>query len=152
MSFRYQSKLFSAFLFMVILLQPGFHASKQTAGLGGDAAPGAAVNFAQSMHKAAEVQIYTVGEHVLKFGCEGSIIAAENHALCIDYVNANIVLPSPAKVESLTPMTRGEVRPFGTVSYRELWDGVTLVYHRTSTGVLESTYLVDDEANEGPEA
>lgn len=102
--------------------------------------------------KAAEalsLMQYTSSGHVLGFTSQSMYIGTGSHALRVDFVDANIV--TPLSVDSDTPSNgtpKGLADPpphLTTISYANLWDGVTLTYD--STGIVRSTYLLEPYAD-----
>jgi len=90
-----------------------------------------------------ELQQYTAGGHVLGFRKGEMFVASGDHALRLEFLNANPVSPV-GEGGSANPKKGHEVAPpLGKVSYRDLWDGVTLVYENPGSGVVKSTYHVE---------
>ena len=92
-----------------------------------------------------ELQQYTAGGHVLGFRKGEMFVASGDHALRVEFVNANLAGPigeggsaNPKKGHDIAP-------PLGRVMYRDLWDGVTLVYENHGSGVVKSTYHIEAE-------
>jgi hypothetical protein len=91
----------------------------------------------------------TAGGHILGFGKDNVWIASGDHALRIEFVNARPVSPEDEcisaanKEESLDSRNnRQAAEPLERVRYRDLWEGVTLMYERHTGGVVKSTYIV----------
>ena len=85
---------------------------------------------------------FVSGDHVLGFRKGDMFIASGVYALRIEFVNARPVSPADEGVSLDTENNRQDVKLLGRVSYRDLWDGVTLVYEKHNTGVVKSTYTV----------
>jgi hypothetical protein len=90
-----------------------------------------------------EIKPYTAGGHILGFRKGEIFVASGNHALKVEFVNANPVSPigeggsaNPKKGHDVAP-------PLGRMTYRDLWDGVTLVYENHGSGVFKSTYRIE---------
>ena len=69
--------------------------------------------------------------HTLGFDQRSVHIADSDHALTIKFLGANSVAP-----EAMS----------GKVSYKNIWNGVTLVYAKDDTAILESTYYIAPQA------
>ncbi len=75
---------------------------------------------------------YQVGGHVLGFGTSGLLIASADHALKIDWAGGRAASPAAANGEG-----------FGRVAYENIWPAVTLIYEKSESGLLKSTYQVE---------
>jgi hypothetical protein len=86
-----------------------------------------------------ELLQFTSAGHVLGFESSGIYAVTGNHALRVEFVNANTVLPysADASNEDAVPLT--------SVTYPNLWDGVTLTYD--ATGIVRSTYRLEPYAD-----
>jgi hypothetical protein len=85
---------------------------------------------------------FTSGGHVLGFGEKGIVVAAANHMLSIDFLNANVVAPeSDGAITQENKST--QTSRLGSVSYPDVWDGVKLVYEASGDSIMKSTYYVD---------
>jgi hypothetical protein len=89
-----------------------------------------------------ELLQYTAGGHVLGFRKAEMFIASGDHALRVDFVNARPVSPREEINSSDLEKNRDVAQPLGRVSYRDLWDRVTLIYEKHGSGVVKSTYHV----------
>jgi len=89
-----------------------------------------------SRAEAQEMLQYTSGGHRLGFDATGMLVAAGDHALRVDFVNANATKPASSS-------TDGGV--FASTTYANLWDGVTLTYD--AVGIIRSTYEVAARAS-----
>jgi len=86
---------------------------------------------------------FTAGGHVIGFGDTGVYVAAGDHALKTGFVGARRVKPQARR--SSRGASRGassKAQPLERVTYRDLWDGVTLVYERDQSGIIKSTYRI----------
>jgi hypothetical protein len=95
------------------------------------------------------LQFKTTG-HVLGFGKDNVLIASGDHALQIEFVDAQPVSPEGGGISWMNnaepPDLRSRhqsVEPMGRVSYRHLWEDVTLLYERHAGGVVKSTYIIE---------
>ncbi len=108
---------------------------------------GAARTAAGSCRLSDRVQ-YTAGGHVLDFSSGSLVAAGADHALQIQYIGARPTTPRATDPD--TQPSRG-ARPLDTVTYSNLWQGVSLVYSG-GRGILESTYHIAPHKQElGPD-
>jgi hypothetical protein len=90
-----------------------------------------------------ELQQYTAGGHILGFRTGEMFVATGGHALKVEFENANPVSPI-GEAGSANPKKGHDAAPsLGRVTYRDLWDGVTVVYENHGSGVIKSTYHVE---------
>jgi hypothetical protein len=90
-----------------------------------------------------ELQQYTAGGHILGFRKGEMFVASGDHALRVEFVNANPVSPI-GEGGSANPKKGHDAAPsLGRVTYRDLWDGVTLAYENHGGGVVKSTYHIE---------
>jgi hypothetical protein len=95
-----------------------------------------------------EMLQFTAGGHVLGFRKAEMFIASGYHALKVEFVNARPVSPVE-EIKSLDlDKGRDATQPLGKVSYRDLWDGVTLAYEKHGSGVVKSTYYIEPAKSE----
>jgi hypothetical protein len=98
--------------------------------------------FGQDLLGPSSLQQYTAGGHVLGFREDGVVIASGSHALRVEYVNAEPVSP----LEEGTPSEPAEAQKgaptLGKITYRDLWDGISVVYEKTGSAVVKRTYYV----------
>ncbi len=80
--------------------------------------------------------------HVLGFSKDGVIVASASHMLKIDFLNSNAVIPEAENGASGESST-GNAPALGRVTYREVWDGVTVVYEASNTSIAKITYFLD---------
>ena len=90
---------------------------------------------------------YTSGGHVLGFTSQGMYAATGSHVLRVDFVDANAVTPLSADSEGVENPNglAGAAPPFTSITYPNLWDGVTLTYD--ATGIVRSTYHLEPYAD-----
>jgi hypothetical protein len=88
---------------------------------------------------------FTSAGQVLGFSADGVIIASVSHMLKIDFLNSNVVTPEADNAASGENVT-GKAPALGSVTYQNLWDGVTLVYEASGASIAKSTYYVADGA------
>jgi len=96
---------------------------------------------AQDHEVTNEMLQFTAGGHVLGFRKGEMFVASGDHALKIEFVGARAVSPVE-EVSQDAGDSRQAAKPLEKVSYRNLWGGVTLVYEKHSSGLLESTYFI----------
>ena len=85
---------------------------------------------------------FTSAGHVLGFTGDGVIVASARHMLRIDFLNSRAVAPE-ADGDVSQENNTGNARPLGRVTYRDVWDGVTVVYEASGASIAKSTYYVD---------
>lgn len=85
---------------------------------------------------------FTEGGHVLGFRKGDMLIASVDHALKVEFLNARPISPTILGVPQDAEKNRGTVGPLSKITYSDLWNGVTLVYEKHCTGVIQSTYIV----------
>ncbi len=85
---------------------------------------------------------FTAAGHVLGFSEDGVIVASARHMLRTDFLDARAVSPE-ADGQVSGEGSAGMAAPLGRVTYRNLWDGVTVVYEASEGAVAKSTYYVD---------
>ena len=87
---------------------------------------------------------FRAGQHILGFTPQRAYLVGLGYALIEDFVGANQVLPVAAGGDSQAN-TPG-ASPFAGVQYRDLWQGITLNYRPTPTGLTESHYAIAPQA------
>ncbi|MFC2003838.1 SBBP repeat-containing protein, partial [Chloroflexota bacterium] len=85
---------------------------------------------------------FTSAGHVLGFSEDGVIVASARHMLRTDFLNAREVSPE-ADSEVSGERSADAISPLGRVTYRNLWDGVTVVYEANGASIMKSTYYID---------
>jgi hypothetical protein len=102
-----------------------------------------ASNELQGKQETADEMLQFISEgHILGFRKGDVVIASGNHALRIEFIDARTVSPMTEEIALDTVNNSKAVTPLGSVTYRDLWDGVTLVYERHSSSLVKSTYSV----------
>ena len=86
---------------------------------------------------------FTSAGQVLGFNIDGVIVASASHMLKINFVNSNAVTPEADNAASGENMT-GKAPALGSITYNNLWNGVTVVYQASGTSIAKSTYFVED--------
>ncbi len=87
-----------------------------------------------------ELLQFTSAGHVLGFEPGGIYAATSSHSLRVEFVNANTVIPQAGE----DPSGFQNPKSLKTVTYPNLWDGVTLSYD--ATGIIRSTYRLEPYA------
>ncbi len=84
---------------------------------------------------------FTANDHILGFATTKTYIASLDHALIVEYIGTNVVIP---QVDGASSATRSAAKSpsLGKVIYQNLWDGINLTYESTKNGIIESTYQV----------
>jgi hypothetical protein len=91
---------------------------------------------------ADELLQYTAGGHVVGFRKGEMFLASGDHALRVEFVNARLVSPVEEIKSVSMKDNRQAAQPLEKVTYRDLWQGVTLVYEKHGSGVVKSTYHI----------
>ena len=86
---------------------------------------------------------FTANNHILGFQNDGVTVASMNHALHVEFVNANHVQP-----QASTPaVSNHQATALSEVTWRNVWHGITLTYRATANGIVESVYAMDAGAS-----
>lgn len=88
---------------------------------------------------------FDAGSHVLGFGQGGMYIASSksDQALKVEFVGARSVYPvEKAKSTPTSDNLQAALPQLGTVTYPDLWDGISLVYEKDSKGLVKCTYHI----------
>jgi hypothetical protein len=88
------------------------------------------------------------GGHVLGFRPNDVTIAASNHALRIEFIGANSVIPLNEGAIQNSVSNQNGAKTLNRVIYKELWQGVSLMFERHDSGVYKSTYIVHPSGND----
>jgi len=91
----------------------------------------------------AELLQFTSGGHALGFKPEGVYLATRDHVLRENFAGTRGVAP----LADQPPNADGQAQPLGTVTYPDLWPGITLIYDSPPGGILRSTYQVEPGAD-----
>ena len=89
-----------------------------------------------------ELLQFTAGRHVLGFGDGKMYVAWADHSLRVSFLGARHVTPNSRQVRNDTNSNRRTAQPLNTVTYSDLWEGVTLVCDRLPGSILKSTYHI----------
>ncbi len=87
---------------------------------------------------------FTSQGHVLGFRAGEFFLSNATYALRVQFVGANVVMPQSDAMHQTT--NNSSLPSFSHVTYRNLWDGITLTYDKGG-GILRSTYLVEPNTN-----
>ena len=79
--------------------------------------------------------------HVLGFSEDGIIVASARHMLRTEFLNSRAVAPE-ADGDVSGGSGASAARPLGRVTYRNVWDGVTVVYEASGASIVKSSYYV----------
>ncbi|OQY99799.1 MAG: hypothetical protein B6D41_00720, partial [Chloroflexi bacterium UTCFX4] len=99
--------------------------------------------FAQT---ANAILAFTSGGHALGFRADAMFAANRDHALRVEFVNANAVSPQANDAVARNDSTRG-APALTRVTYPNLWNGVTLAYDAPDGAILRSTYTLQPFAD-----
>lgn len=89
-----------------------------------------------------ELLQFVSGGHVLGFRADDVTIASGDHALRIEFVGSQSISPEDEGATQNSDQSQNGPRPLDRVIYKDLWQGVSLVYEKHNSGVVKSTYLV----------
>jgi hypothetical protein len=90
------------------------------------------------------MQFYSSG-HILGFSSQGVYVAAGSHALHMDFIGANPTQPQAASIIRAGTNEKGTY--LNQVTYKNLWDGVSLTYAATAAGIYTTTYTLSPGAD-----
>jgi len=144
---RFPAKSLVLFLLLASLsgahfLSPEQEVSSEPGVTAGAISFGAGVRFGQDLPGHSELQQYTAAGHVLGFREDGVVIASGSHALRVGFVNARMVSPVEEGISSRPSQGQGLAPRLGKVTYRDLWDGISILYEKAESGVIKSTYYI----------
>ncbi|MCD4742293.1 MAG: SBBP repeat-containing protein [Desulfobacteraceae bacterium] len=98
-----------------------------------------------NFQKTHEILQFTNSGHVLGFQPNSVYVASGIHILRENFIGTNgAVFQTDQEVTE-----DGRSQPMSTVSYPELWEGITLTYDSPPGGILRSTYQIKPEADPG---
>jgi len=98
-----------------------------------------------NFQKTHEILQFTNSGHVLGFQPNSVYVASGSHMLRENFIGTNgAVFQTDQEVTE-----DGRSQPMSTVSYPELWEGITLTYDSPPGGILRSTYQIKPEADPG---
>ncbi len=89
---------------------------------------------------------FTSASHVLGFDSHGVIIASRDHMLKVEFLGT----AGKAPQVDATSEKGGVSSPLTKVSYRNLWEGVTLVYEAAPNAIFRSSYYLEPQENGVP--
>jgi len=89
---------------------------------------------------------FTSAGYVLGFSRDGVFIGSAGQMLRTRFVNASAVAPQAEDCIAAV-QAPGMAPPLGRVTYRDVWDGVTVVYEAMEGTIVESIYYVDTVAD-----
>jgi hypothetical protein len=94
-----------------------------------------------STGNAANMLQFKAGGHVLGFQPNKVFLVSLDHALSVEFLGTQGVMPTSVASGPATGHM-GKEPALITVVYRNLWDGIDLTYTSTQDGIAESTYHV----------
>jgi hypothetical protein len=86
---------------------------------------------------------FTSGRYALGFEPGGVYLATGDHVLRENFSGTQGVVPQADR----PPSADGQAQPLGTVTYPELWQGISLTYDNPPGGILRSTYNIEAGAD-----
>lgn len=92
--------------------------------------------------RAARVQVTSNG-HALGFGERDWVLSNGSYALRVEFVGSHSVSP----IRKATHTATQQPAPLTRVEYPNLWDGITLTYRAPTSGVVESVYRIQPNAD-----
>jgi hypothetical protein len=110
------------------------------------AAPGSRRGLPLGLNSADSVKLeqslqFTAGGHVLGFRPGEMYLAAADHMLKVEFVGAWAVTPISNGASPLSNL-QSQISALRSLTYSDLWDGVTLVYEHSAGAVVKSTYRI----------
>jgi len=133
---RFLLRSFSIVLFISLLfsdINPLEHPTNAFAG----------IDTPEDISTQREMFQYTSARHVLGFEPGGLYLATGSHMLRVEFVGTQGTTPIADQV----PIADGQTRPPGSLSYPNLWPGITLTYDSPPGAILRSTYHIAAGAN-----
>ncbi len=85
---------------------------------------------------------FTGAGHILGFGNEGMISVTKSRILKLSFVNANRVCPVSDTNNSKKNDTTF-AKSLTHITYKNIWDGITLVYESNGSNLISSSYILD---------
>jgi hypothetical protein len=89
---------------------------------------------------------FRVGDHVLGFSPYKAYMASMDHVLVVQFLGTRGVVPR-AEMHDTTTDSMTQTSSPGTITYQNLWDGISLTYESITDGIAESTYKIAAGAN-----
>ena len=84
----------------------------------------------------SDLLAFTAAGHVLGFEAGGVYVAAGDHMLRVEFVDASGVAPVADRI----PLENRRAQALKRVIYADLWPGITLSYERVAGGIFQSNY------------
>jgi hypothetical protein len=128
---------------VLLLVLMGTIATSQVQRPGGGRLTPVLANPGPEIGSQDELQQYTAGGHILGFRTGAMFVASGDHALKVEFLNTNPATPIGEEGSANPKKGHDAAPPLGRVTYRDLWDGVTLVYENHGSGVVKSTYRIE---------
>lgn len=94
--------------------------------------------------RVSDLQQFATAGHVLGARPDGIVIAGLDHVLRIGFQGANDAFP-----RSTAAAQGDDARRLESVSWSNLWDGITLTYRAAASGIAESVYTLAPGADVG---
>ncbi len=88
---------------------------------------------------------FTSAGHVLGFGKEAVYLAGLDHALRVEFSGGVAVQP----IASGGGMAQNGVAPLGSVTYRDTWNNIDVIFSAVDGGIAESTYIIHPGGDPG---
>ncbi len=89
---------------------------------------------------------FAAGGHILGFKPGKVFFASLDHTIIEEFVGAAAVMPLGSAQQQSTEGVKGAAA-LGSVTYANLWQGITLKYESKSSGIAESTYALEPGAD-----
>ena len=86
---------------------------------------------------------FTSRGHALGFATNGIYVAGDSHLLHVEFVDGQKINPVANGIE------KGRTRPLASVSYSNIWNGITLHYDAPAGAIARSTYRIEPGADAG---
>ncbi len=90
---------------------------------------------------ASALRTFKVGTHLFGAKANGVVIAGLDHALQIGFRGANTIEPHTASTDA------DGAQSLEVVTWPNLWDGISLTYRASATGIAESVYTLAPSAD-----
>ncbi|HTZ19123.1 MAG TPA: SBBP repeat-containing protein [Dissulfurispiraceae bacterium] len=89
---------------------------------------------------------FKAGSHIIGFDSTKAYLVAPDHALTVEFVGTKGVVPK-AEYDTVAVNSSHKAGLLKKVVYNNLWDGISLIYEATKTGVAESSYFIEAGAD-----
>ncbi len=103
-----------------------------------------AASHTHAERPASDLHSYVAGSHVFGAKAAGVVIAGLDHALQIGFLGAN-----PVEPRATTVVDREGDPPLESVTWPNLWEGISLTYRASASGIAESVYTLAPGADAG---